>query len=106
MIEGHEVKRFDHLMRVSKARSELGLFRPTNLLPIEHPMIGKRLVNIQTGRVHVVEAAHKHWRWGYYIALRLRCGEENNVIYWENISTDEEPILSEIKEARRLYMQF
>lgn len=95
-----EKKNFDLYMDCLKVRKD----RIDSTLPIAHPLVGRSLLNTETGKIYIVEKAVKHWLWGYYIALLIQNQGSHALIRWENISSSENDILHDVAKNQKRYL--
>jgi len=77
----------DQLHRVQKARKEAGLPQPEYSIEIDHPMVGRRVVDLTNGREYLVERVHKLWHWGWYTCLLLNHNGSHGMRFWDNLSS-------------------
>ncbi len=102
MYEVSEKKNFDLVMEVFRARKNVGELRAEN--SIKHPMIGRTLIEVATGKRYLVEKAVRNWYWGWYVGLLIQNNNSHCLIHWENHSSNESSILSGIAHAQAMYV--
>jgi hypothetical protein len=71
----------------------------------EHPLLGMRLQDTETGNTYVVDSVSNCWLDGFYIQMAIR--EENTkshgLIFWENINSESETVVSSVQETHERY---
>ena len=71
----------------------------------EHPLLGMRLQDTESGSTYVVDSVLNCWHDGFYIqmAIREEGTKSHALIFWENINSENESIIEGVKEAQEKY---
>lgn len=71
----------------------------------DHPLLGMRLRDTETGNTYVVDSVSNCWLDGFYIqmAIREEGTKSHGVIFWENINSENESVVEGVTEARNRY---
>lgn len=71
----------------------------------EHPLLGTKLRDTETGDTYVVDSVSNCWLDGFYIqmAIREEGTSDHGLIFWENVSSEDKSIIEGVKEANEKY---
>jgi hypothetical protein len=103
-----EIKTFfnaSHYSRVRQARKERGL--PLQDLHVEepnHPLSGKKIKNIETGKVYNVERVFREFYLGWFYKAVIECNKSHGVVFFETITCKDDVILKQIERFRKEYI--
>lgn len=105
------VEQLEHYRKVKNARKEQGLPVLTEQKKWdrrngdEHPLLGMRLRDTETGSTYVVDTVSNVWLDGFYIqmAIREEGTKSHALIFWENVNSENEVIVEGIERAQNRY---
>lgn len=71
----------------------------------EHPLLGMRLLDTETGSTYIVDSVSNCWHDGFYIQMAIREEGTNShaLIFWENINSENAAIIDGVEEAQERY---
>ena len=104
-------EQLEHYHKVKRARKEQGLPVFTEQLKFDrrkgdtHPLLGTELVDTESGDEYIVDSVSNCWHDGYYtqMAIREKGTKSHALIFWQNISSENESIIKGVQESRNKY---
>jgi len=104
-------EQLEHYRKVKKTRQEQGLPVLTEQKKWdrrkgdEHPLLGMRLRDTESESTYVVDTVSNVWLDGFYIQMAIREEGTNShaLVFWENVSSENEVVLEGIEEAQERY---
>jgi len=86
-----EVFDHEHYHKVWKVRREIG-DGLGNIEQKDHPLLGKTLINKETGKKYLVEKVNKQFYAGWYFGALLNCDNSHCFSYFQNESSIDDTI--------------
>jgi hypothetical protein len=87
----------DHYIKVRRARQKAGLPVAELSEKVTHPLVGKKLRNLESGKVYNVEKVFKEFYLGWFYKAVIECDGSHGVIFFENITCGAEEVLNQIE---------
>ena len=71
----------------------------------EHPLLGMRLRDTESGNTYVVDSVSNCWLDGFYIqmAIREEGTKSHALIFWESINSENETVIEGVRKANEKY---
>ena len=96
---------FSHNHEVWSRRKESHLPQIQQQELFDHPLLGRYLKQISTGKTYLVEKAYKEWYGGWYVKLLIQNNGSHAVLAWDNINCFCDIIVKDINDNKIKYTQ-